>query len=806
MYMQVFETLLWESKAAWRAALRRPTFLVLCAAILCIGIAACSVTFALVDDFVLTPPCYTDPSRLVVIGPPTSTPYLTTVSPQQYQALSGLPELGRIGAVSFWRLSNLKSAGDPILAPSRPVSRSFLETLGVHPVVGRNFSEEEDRPGSDNTVIISDRLWAKQFGRDQDILRRWIKLDGKARAIVGVLPRDFQFLEPLDVLTPLGLPPNSRDYGNHLIVTARLAPGVSVARASLAVNSRINSRRAEFGMKMDRPVAFVASPLWAGLAGLGRSTALMFFAFGMCLLALVGANVTNLLSLRSMLTHRDRVVRRALGANALRLTSPAVAEGLLIGIAGVAFGLILAENAFRVIASYIPQNWMNAGRGLWLSNRTRGLAFALGSFLPVFSGFLAARGAGERKIAPDLLAGQRVSWSRGSRIAAQVLVIGQIALAAGLLQVSTALATSLIRFLHADLGLQTAHVLTFAVAPSSDQYPDGAAVRAFADEVVGRLGIHAGGKSAAASWNTPIGEPFAVPVRLPDSLQLAIQYRAVTPGYFNAFSIPLLRGRTFADLDQNATEAIAIVNDAFQSRYLHGQALDQHIELSLGSNRGAVRIVGVVADTKQAGPSLPSEPMVYVPLSQVPDGLVSEMRQFLEIHFFLPTHDEAAFASEARSILREISPEQVATDVGPLTDTIRKLVEGQELDLKIAAAMTLLAILVASCGIYSVVSLSVASRKRDLGIKAALGASPRAIALDVLKYAAKQIGAGLALGAIAGAIASSYLRTAITDFEPTPWAPAALAFGLLLCAGVCACLAPARRAAHVDPAAILQEE
>jgi putative ABC transport system permease protein len=804
--MQMFESLLWESTAAWRAALRRPAFLVFCSAILCIGVAACCVTFALVDDFVLSPPPYKDPSRLVVIGPPTSTPYLTTISPQQYQALSGLPEFVSIGAASFWRLSNLKSGGDPILAPSRPVTRSFLETLGVRPVVGRNFSEGEDRPGIDNAAIISDRLWASQFGRDQDILRRWIKLDGKARAIVGVLPRDFQFLEPLDVLTPLVLRPNSRDYGNHLIMSARLAPGVSVDRASRVVNNRIYSRRAELGMKMERQVAFMASPLWAGLAGLGRSMAFMFFAFGLCLLALVGANVTNLLLLRSMLTQRDRVIRNALGANTARLTTPALAEGLLIGIAGVALGLVLAQNALRLIASYIPENWMNASRGLWLSNRTRGLAFALGSFLPLFSGFVAARGAGGQKVVRDLLAGQRVSWGKGSRIAAQALVIGQVALAAGLLLVSTALAASLFRFLHADLGLRPAHVLTFAMATSPEQYPDGAAVRTFADELVHGLGNIQSPRKSAASWNAPIGEPFAVPIRLRDRSQLAIQYRPVTAAYFNALSIPLLLGRSFADLDQNTTEPVAIVNDTFQSRYLHGQVLDEHIELGLGSDQGAMRIVGVVADTKQSGPNSPPEPIVYVPLSQVPSSLVSEMRQFLQLHFFVPTHDEDASASRIRSMIRAISTEQVVTDVGPLTATIHKLVEAQELDLKIAATMALLAIVVANCGIYSVVSLSVASRTTDLGIKAALGASPRALALDVLRSAGKQIGSGLALGAIGGTLVSSYLRVRINGFEVAPLMPAISAFSSLLLAGFCACLAPARRAANVNPAALLHDE
>lgn len=804
--MQMFETLLWECRAAWRAALRRPAFLALCAATMGIGIGACSVTFALVDDFVLTPPPYADPSRLIVIGPPTSSPYLTTISPQEYQSLSGLPEFNSMGAVSFWRLSNLKCVGDPILAPSRPVSRSFLVTLGVHPVVGRNFSEEEDRPANANAAIISDRLWASQYGRDRNILGRWIKLDGKMLAIVGVLPAGFQFVEPLDILTPLGLAPASRDYGNHLIVVARLASGVSAGRATRAVNGRIDLLRAELGLKVNRSEAFIATPLWTGLAGLGRSMALMFFGFGMCLLALVGANISNLLSLRAMLTRRDRALRRALGAGRPRLIAPALAEGLLIGLLGVALGLMVAENALHLMASCVPQNWMNASLGVWLSNRTRGLALVLGAVVPILSGYLTSRNAGGRKVASDLLTGNRVSWSRKSRFAAQALVIGQVALAAGLLEVSTSLAASLIRFLRADLGLRPDHVLTFAVGPSSEQYPDAPAIRAFASEVVGRLGkTHSCGKGAA-SWNMPIGEPFSVPISLSNKRQLAIQYRPVTAGYFGALGIPLLRGRGIVDLDQDTTEPVAIINSAFQLRYAQGEPLGQYIQLGFRSRKGAMRVVGVVADTKQFGPDSPSEPTIYVPLAQVPDVLLSEMRQFLKLHFFVPTRNESSAASDARRILRGISPEQVVTDIGPLTDAIRELTADQELDLKVAGIMTLLAILVASGGIYSIVSLSVASRKRDLGIRAALGASPQALALDLLGNATRQIGAGLAIGAIGGTIACSYLRSIVTGFELAPLAPAAGALGFLLCVGVCACLGPVLRAAHVDPTVVLQEE
>jgi putative ABC transport system permease protein len=803
--MQTFEALLWECRAARQAALRRPRFLILNALTLAIGVAAFSITFALVDDFVLTPPPYTDPSRLVVIGPLTSSSYLTTISPQQYQALFGLPAFTSIGAASFMRMSPLKAAGDPFMGSNRPVSRSFLETLGVRLAVGRNFTEEEDRPGGANAAIISDLLWTSQFGRATDILTRWIRLDGKALEIVGVLPADFQFLEPIDVLTPLALPAASKDTGNNLVVTARLAPSVSLQRATRSVDGRIKSHKAELGIKTDEMVA--ATPLWGGLAGPGRPVTLMFLAFGICLLTLVGANIFNLLSLRSILANHGRAIKLALGASTSRLIVPALAEGLLISMLGVGLGLLIAENASQLIASYIPEIWMNATGGLRFSGRAIALAFALGLFfLPLLNAFLAARDAGTRQIAGDLLGGQRVSRSRRSGVLGQTLVVVQIGLAAALLVVSTSFATSLVRSLRMDLGIQPDRVLTLTVAPSLDQYPSGAAVRAFAANVVGRLARIRSARGSAASWAAAIGEPFNVPISVANLPPTPIEFRPVTSGYFDALGIRLLRGRGFTDLDQHSTEPVAIVNGAFGARYLAGQPLGQYLELGLRSSKGPMRVVGVVTDTKQAGPDSSSEPVVYVPLAQTPDGLVAEMRQFLALHFFVPTQDEVGAASEVRKIIRAVSNEQVVTDLGPLSGAIRKLTAPQELDLKVAGSMTLFAILVASGGLYSVISLWVASRKRDLEIKAALGATPRAIALGVVGSTARQMGMGLATGATAGTVACFYLRNTVVGFDLAPLIAIAGVLGSMLCVGICSCLAPVWRAAHVNPALVFREE
>jgi hypothetical protein len=403
------------------------------------------------------------------------------------------------------------------------------------------------------------------------------------------------------------------------------------------------------------------------------------------------------------------------------------------------------------------------------------------------------------------MAGQRAGRSRSFRAAGQALVIVQIALAAGLTVVATSLSASLARLLCTDLGLRPSGVLTFTVVPSRAQYSNGPAVRAFTDDVLRRLARISTSEYAAASWNTPVGEPYSVRICLPNTRHVEIQYRPVTAAYFRIMSIPLLRGRGFTDLDGSTAEPVAIVNRLFASRYLPGEPLGQHIEL-LDSINGPARIVGVVGNTKQSGPDAPCEPIVYLPFAQVPDGLVAEMREFLGLHFFVQTGNSSGAAPAARQILREIAPEQVVTMLGTLTAEIGMLTADQQTDLKLVGTMTLFAVLVANGGLYSVVSISVASRKRDYGIRAALGAAPRALAFDVLGSTAGQIGTGLAIGAVAGLLASRYVRSMVAGFEAAPFLATASALGLLFCTGVLTCLVPALQAARVNPTVALREE
>lgn len=795
----------WEITVAWRNCFRRPGFLLLASLTLALGIGACSATFALIDHFVLSPPPYADPSHLALLGPPDESG-ITSLSPMQYQQLPGLPGYSGFGAMSITKLWNVSGTGRPLLVPGAPVDRDFLIVLGTRMALGRNFTETEDRPNGPSVAIISHRLWRDQFGGTAGIVGETIHLDGKPVTVVGVLPPGFEFLGPVDVMVPLALPQPSNDPGNNLIVVARLSPGVPLAQASAELNTRMYARAAQIQLNPSDHLVFSATSLWRDLSGLAASVVLMFFALSACLLALVVANLSNLLLLRAVVRRRDIAMRNALGANTLRLGLPSFAEGLLVGVLGALAGLVLASLGLSWINGYIPPYWMNSLQPLQPGPRVYAFAMLLGAAVPAFSALLAVRRARVRNITQELGAGSRAGWSRGSRLAGRALLITQVCFASTLLVVVLALARSISRLSNVDLGLNPAPVLTFTVNLMPAKYPDAPAMLAFTQQIMQRLQEVPGTEQIAASANMPIGTPFSVPLKLPDGSTRYVQYRPVTPGFFAVFGIPQMAGRDFTEQDTSTGERVAIVNVAFAQRYFKNQIQGQNIAPGLTlSDR--FRVIGVVGNVRQSGPQLPADPVVYIPLAQVSNGIVQSIHHFLGLHFFLRMKGSPGLAAPAvRNAVEAISPDQAITDLVEFGDVVAHITAPQRLDLKLVGILSLLAFVIANVGLYSVASVAIASQKRDLSIRAALGAGPPRLMRELLTDVLLQILGGMVLGTAAGFFVSRYLRNTIAGLDTVGMGDVLMTGALLALVGVFVCLRPAVRAARVNPFEALKEQ
>jgi predicted permease len=796
---------LWEITVAWRNCLRRPGFLLLASLTLALGIGACSTTFALIDNFVLSPPPYEDPANVAMLGPVNDPSNSPTMTPMQYEQLPGLPDYSGIGAISSPKLWNVSGKGKPVLVPGRPADRGFLNALGIKMALGRNFIEDEDRPNGPSVAVVSHRLWLNQLGGSADIIGHVIDLDGKPATVVGVLPPSFQFLQPVDVLVPLALPHPSDDTGNHLWVVARLNPGVRRAQASADLNTRMYSRAADIKLDPSEHLVFSATSLWRYLSGMAASIVLMFFAFSACLLALVAANLSNLLLLRAVVRGQDIAVRSALGADTVRLSLPSFAEGLLVGALGIFGGLVLTSLGLSWINGYIPVHWTNSLQGAHLGPRVYVFAILLGAAIPALSALLAVRRARTKDITQALGSGSRAGWNRGSRLAGRALLITQVFFASTLLIVALALSRSIFRLSKVDLGLNPGPVLTFTVNPLPARYPDAVAWQGFMQHLMPRLQEIPGAERVAASTNLPIGTPFSVPLKLPDGNTRYVQYRPVTPGFFAVFGIPQMAGRDFAEQDMQTSEKVAIVNVAFAQRYFKDQIQGQTIDTTLMlSGR---RVIGVVGNVRQSGPQLPVEPVVYIPLTQVSDGLMQSIRHFMAMHFYLKMKGDPGRAMPGvRAAVQEMAPDQAISDLSEFNEVVASITAPQRLDLKLVGILSLLALMVANVGLYSVASVAIASQTRDFGIQAALGAGPPRLVAQILTDVLRQILAGLVLGTAAGFIISRYLRNIITGLEPVGLGDVLLTGVLLALVGVFVCLRPAVRAARVNPFEALKEQ
>ncbi|HEX3682035.1 MAG TPA: ABC transporter permease [Bryobacteraceae bacterium] len=787
---------------AWRALLRQPAFLLLSVATLAVGVAASTATFSLIDQVVLSQPPFIDPGRLVTVGPIESS-FWTTMSPQQYQLLLGIREFSNLGAASFSRFENLTTPNGPILGRCRPVTRSFLQTLGVKMAMGRNFTEDEDRKPAANVAVISYHLWLTQFGAG-DVIGKWLTLEGKPASVVGVLPKSFRFSEPLDVLRPLGLPTNSHDRGNHLVVVGRLASGSGIQQAIAAVNTQMYSHAQELGIKQSDHVSFGVDPLQHSLSGPARSVVLLFFSFGVCLLTLVGANICNLFLVRSIGVRRSHAVRYALGAGALRLVFPNFAESILIGLFGCGAGTLLAALGLKTMSSYIPITWTGSTEGVALSGAAYGFAACFGLGVPLASCVIALRRSRNHDIADDLAAGQRVGWSARMRRTGRFLLMSQVALAGGLLIVGMSFFQSLVHLSDTNLGIRTASLLTFSVQLLQVRHPKANDVRLFAREAVAGLDKSKEGVGAAAALVAPVGGNFSIPVRVTNLQRRNIQYRPVSSAYFALLGIPLKAGRYFDMHDTGNSENVAIVNALYAKQYFSGDPIGQHLEAGLRANNRPepMRIVGVVGNTRQFGPQAPAEPIIYVPLDQVSDQLLSEMRAFLPIQFLVDRRTGAANIGE---VLRNIAPDEAVIGLAPLEQTIEGLTASEKLHMTVVMTMGMLAALIAGSGLYAIILVTATSRRRDLAIEAALGASPARIVYSLLLEFGRQLAGGLILGALIAILASSYIQKALTGFTGTAGSDLAAIISSLLVVGLAICLRPAFQVARVNPMIALRE-
>lgn len=810
--MNVWLAELWR---AWRASLRRPGFLLLAAGVLALGIGACAVAFVLVEQVLLKPLPLSRPEQLMAAGklrqgwPP-------RISTRQYAALQKLDGVQSIGLMAFATPTvNIMSRGMPQRAAVTYADPGLLPTLGLQPQLGRNFiAGEEDSRGA-QIVMLSHDFWERQYAGDPSAIGQILKVEGTPHTIVGVLPEALSLSSyGGDIMLPADLGPDTAGDQHLYIAVVRLAAGASPAAVNAQVAARLRAEAESSGTDPAHRARFGVLGYQASLHVGGALVLVLFQAGALLVLLIAVVNEANLLFLRALAQQRDTAVRSALGARHWHLASPLLAEGLLVSLFGTGLGALLAMLGIAIVRSIIPPQL--TGGELHLGVQTLLLMLLVSLLVTLGSALLGIWRARAMVSFNDLREGGRSGGTQQQGRLNRVLVTAQVMLTAVLLCACGIFLQQAWKNAHLQWGFDGANVATLALAPVQADYPDVRSVSALSQRLVERMRQLPGVLGAAASTSLPVNDffgTFGTPAHAPGNEAVTVLYRAVGTDYFRLFGIRAQRGRLFSTEDRRGSEAVAIISRAMAERQYGGNALGQQVQMDDAAHPGrpwTARIVGVVDDTyprsDRAGDPPPTE--LYVPLEQMPDALLASLRVNGSMQFALRVRgDVSGYAKALRELVATVAPEQPIDDVRSMRSIVEENMSGSMTGIWICGVLAAMALLLAAAGLYAVMSVAVTAREHELGVRAALGASPVRLAAAVLRGGMVQVAAGLALGLLLAAafprlFAASFAQLG-TDVSIGPWVAGGVC-AVLLTFGLLACLMPAVRAGRVQPMRVLQ--
>jgi len=692
------------------------------------------------------------------------------------------------------------------------VSDGFFRTLGIKPMLGRDFTAGEDAAGAPRTALLSYGAWQKRYGGSPDVLGRTVTLDGKTNTIIGVLPPEFEFAptEPTEFWTTLHQS-TSEDRGEHgMFAVARLGDGVSLATAQ-AEMSRIASQLARQYPDADQGRGATVLPLTEAIAGNVRTILLTLLSGAALLLLIACLNVASLLLVRTEGRRREVAVRSALGASPARLVRQFVTEGLVLVGASTALGLAAASVAMRLLVRLIPAEMADGMpylRGLGLNARVLGFACLLSLAACIAFSFAPAlriyKSGSERWMQAGLAENSRGSAGTLWRRLGSNLVLVELAMAMVLLSCAGLLGKSLYRLLHTNIGVQTDHLAMIRITASGAKYAKNEERAALAKLVAQRFRNLPGVQSAGICTQAPVsGEgntvTFEVVGRPKNGPPDEVTLRKVDSSYFHTVGARLLRGRSFTADDIAGKPPVMIVNQEMARKYFPGEEpIGKRIVFD--ATTPPKEIVGIVADIKEGVLDAPIRPVMYDPFDQeADDWFVAVVRT---------TQDERGMLPVLGRAIHEIDPDLVTFGETTMKERINNSPEAylHRSSAWLVGGFAAIALMLSAVGLYGVIAYSVSQRTREIGVRMALGAQRSSVYRMILQEAGWLTGIGIALGLVCSLGAATLMRKLL--FGTAAWDAGTLASVAVVLGGAAmlASYIPARRAAGVDPAVALRSE
>jgi putative ABC transport system permease protein len=822
------ETLLADVRHAFRVLIKSPGFTIVAVLALALGIGANTAIFSVIDRVLLAPLPFPDSERIMRVQRKFPNGNGSSISIPKFMAWRKSRRFQSMAAYDFGSVSlNLGTSDRPNPINGMHVTANFFSVFGVTPLLGRTFSPEEDLPNAGKFAVLTFNMWKNRLGGDHDIVGKTITLSGEQYVVLGVMPEDYQSDPPTDLYLPGQFDPNSTNQGHMYYVAGRLRPGASIASAEAELAVIADQFRAAHSDIMDKSESVNVVPLRVAIGGEVRLALLILAGAVAFVLLIACGNVASLLLARAA-GQRDIAIRTAVGASRGRIIRQLLTESMLLGLAGGVAGLILGGIGVRMLLALSPGNIprINAPEhsvgGLMLLDWRIlvflfGISLATGLLFGLFPALRVSRFDVNAVLKES--SGRSGTGFKHSRVRG-LLVISEIALAVILLAGAALMIRTFAGLRSVKSGIDPSNLLTLRTAISGSRYGSTAQVETMVREATERIQALPGVRVASCAVTVPMDQ---VGIDLPFNVEGHTRksgekwegdeyWRFVSPGYFEALRIPLLRGRYFTRTDTGNAAHVVIVNEAFARKYWSDQdPIGHRMEIAKGLgadfDEPAREVVGIVGSVTESGLAGGMVPVMYVPQSQITDGLTRLGASLLPLSWVIRTSgDPLSMASAIRHEFESLDPQLAPSHVVNMDQLIAEGNARQNFNTLLLTVFASIALLLAAVGIYGLMSYAVEQRMQEIGIRMALGADQGKIMRLVLGQGMRLAMIGTALG-LAGAYGlTRLLAKFLFGVKPSDPLAFSIVAATLIVVTLLAAFVPTRRAMRVDPIVALRQE
>jgi predicted permease len=798
------DDLLQDLRYATRMLRKNPGFTLVAILTLALGIGANTAIFSVIDAVILRPLPFASPDRLVWLNGKLPLSDLAAVSPLDFATYRASNQsFERLGAMNYDSSPANLSGDQPEQVFDVIASAGFFDTLGIRPLLGRDFLPADEQVDLPQVAILGHGIWRRAFAADPGIIGRNIKLDGQSLTVVGVLPVDLPLLSEAQIWlpTPMRNPRMNVRMSHFMKAIGRLKPGVSLRQSQSDLDA-IAAQLARQYPDTNKGWSLRQRPLSEVLIGPVRPALLLISVAVGLLLLIACVNVANLLLARSVTRHREFAVRAALGASRGRMIRQTLTESLVLALAGGALGVLGATWGIHALRAVGPSDLPRLDE-VHISPAVLLFTTGISLLTGVVFGLIPALQVSSRQFTQGLKESGRGSVPPAHKRVGGVLVVCEIAVSLTLLVSAGLVLKSFWRLIHVNPGFATSHVVSARLSLNVPAYDDARRER-FWKQLEERVSLLPGVQAVGATSELPLNNEhndssFAIeghtygPSEFDDA-----NFRQVTPGFFSTMRIPLLAGKSFDQHDAETSAAVVVVNQAFAKRFFPGQnVLGKRIQV-FGDPLKMREIVGVVGNVNHDALTASGQAEMYVPSAQF-----SPHTRYILVR---ASADPENLSAALREIVSALDKDETISAVRSMDEVFNASVAQPRFSSQLLGLFAALALLLAAVGLYGLMAYSVTQRTNEIGIRMALGATRKNILTLVLKHGSLLAFTGIGLGLLVSAAATRLLKSLLFSVAPTdPQTFVGVAL-LLVVVALGACYIPARRATRVDPMVALRYE